>query len=157
MFFYKCTKKYLALWNLLGFLWVIFIKRFFFFWVVILFLLYILTHTRYIEDKQGSRVYKTGWIKTLFCFFTAKPWVIPLQACLSYLHLTVLHVWVRATFNDLCPTPTLFTLASFLPGLTHSHFLLPFTWVSLEPGSNSWCYLKQGNSFLLTFYRLRWD
>ena len=95
--------------------------------------------------------------KNFILFFYSSALTNTTPVCLPRHDLTVLHIRVRATLDDLCSVPTLFTLASFSQALTHSQFLLSFIQVFLQPGSSSLCYLKHGSSFLPTSYRLRWD
>ena len=69
--------------------------------------------------------------KNFMLFFYSSALSNTTAVCLPRRDLTVLHIWVRATFDDLCPVPTLFTLASFSQALIHSQFLVPFIHKSL--------------------------
>ena len=64
--------------------------------------------------------------KNFMLFFYSSALSNTTAVCLPRRDLTVLHMWVRATFGDLCPVPTLFTLASFSQALIHLQFLVPF-------------------------------
>lgn len=135
MFFYKCTKEYLVLWNLLEFLWIIFIKRFFF-WVVTVFLLCMLGYILFFA-RQGKIIWRNCKL----------PWLKSSVFCSVFLHSEA-SLWESAVSAPaLCLTLDVTLLKLSLPPLWTVPSQVAHRWPRMFPASGSAPVLVLGTGF----------